>query len=74
MQRDDANAPSGRYVVLYEGQGQMDFDFQASIVHEEPGRMLIDVLANQTTGIFFKILSTNQDNPIHNVRIIMPGL
>ena len=73
MQRDDPNGPSGRYLVLYEGQGQLDFDFSSSIVQEEPGRILIDVLANQTSGILLKILYTNPDDPIRNVRIVMPG-
>ena len=73
MLRDDVHAPSGRFLVLYEGQGDIDFDFNAKVVHKEPWRIEIDVETNRTSGIFMKIMSTDASDPIRNVRVIMPG-
>ena len=65
--------PSGQYVLLYDGKGTINFLFNsASVVSQTPGRMLLNIVP-QATGIFMRILATNPDNPIRNIRLIMPG-
>lgn len=66
--------PAGRYTLLYEGEGEMSFTFDsAKIVNQQPGRMLLDVTP-MDTGIWLKISQTNPQNPIRNLRLILPGL
>jgi len=65
--------PAGQYTLLYEGEGKITFGFDnAKIVSETPGRMLVDVKPNES-GVFLQIRETNPQNPIRNIRFIMPG-
>ena len=65
--------PSGQYVLLYNGQATINFLFgSASVVSQTPGRMVLNVVP-QATGIFIRILATDPNNPIRNIRLIMPG-
>ncbi len=65
--------PAGQYTLLYDGEGKLGFGFDnAKIVSQSPGRMTVDVQPDQT-GVFLRILETNPDNPIRNIRFIMPG-
>ena len=63
--------PSGEYLCLYEGEGEIHFDWDAQIVSQEPGRIVFSV--QQEIGIHMVIESTNPDNYIRNIRVIMPG-
>ncbi len=50
---DDGQAhyPSGKYVLLYDGSGTINFLFgSASVVSQTPGRMLLNIVP-QVTGI-----------------------
>ncbi|MGQ9592432.1 MAG: hypothetical protein ACUVYA_19300, partial [Planctomycetota bacterium] len=64
--------PGGRYAVLYEGEGKLDFRNAARIASEERGRTLIDVDPSKGT-IFIRLLETKPENPLHAIRIIPPG-
>ncbi len=65
--------PSGKYVLLYDGQGTINFLFgSASVVSQTPGRTVLNVVP-KPTGIFIRILATEPKNPMHNIRLIMPG-
>jgi hypothetical protein len=66
--------PSGQYTLLYDGEGSLGFSYydNAQIVSQEPGRMLVNVTPDNA-GIFLRISETNPDNPIRNIRFIMPG-
>jgi len=64
--------PAGRYVVFYEGQGQLVLRGDAQLVSQSPGRMEFDI--NPTNvGIHVEIRSTDPQDYIRNIRIIMPG-
>ncbi len=64
--------PSGNYTVLYQGKGKIAFQNVTQVVKEEPGRIVVNRDSSQ--GAFFlKILETNPDDYIRNVRVIMPG-
>lgn len=65
--------PSGQYTLLYDGEGKLGFGFDnAKIISQSPGRMTVEVKPDQT-GVFLRLLETNPNNPIRNIRFIMPG-
>jgi hypothetical protein len=68
----DGRYPAGRYVCLYEGEGTIEFGFDAKVVSKGPGRMELEVIPSEG-GIFMTIKATNPADPIRNVRVIMPG-
>ena len=73
MMIDSPHFPAGRYTLLYEGEGELGFSFDnAKIVKQTPGRMEVDVTPDGA-GIFLQIRKTNPQNPIRNIRFIMPG-
>jgi hypothetical protein len=79
----------GRYVVLYDGDGVLDFGMDASVMVRRRGR--IDVAFRPTcnpacwfdtpgwqpyctdNGFYIRVLQTSPTNPVRNIRIIMPG-
>lgn len=66
------NYPSGRYVLLYEGQGQLNLRGDAQVVSQSPGHMEVDVTPSNV-GIQFEVLATDPSDYIRNIRFIMPG-
>ena len=72
---DDAAAdfPTGNYTLFYDGSGTIEFDLNtATIVSQSPGQMVVNVPAGQI-GIFLKLTQTDPNNPLRNIRFIMPG-
>jgi hypothetical protein len=65
--------PAGDYTVLYDGEGELSFDFASSVISSQPGRMIIRVLNTTGDGVFMRIIRSNESNHIRNIRIIMPG-
>jgi hypothetical protein len=63
--------PSGQYVVLYDGEGELSVN-NAQIAENKPGRMLLNVDASRG-GFFLVLRKTNPQNYIRNIRVIMPG-
>jgi len=63
--------PPGRYVVLYDGEGEMNYTAGAHLVQSTPGRDVLEV--SSTSGIELDIVATNPSNYIRNIRVIMPG-
>jgi len=64
--------PAGRYVCLYEGDGEIRFGFDAREVERTPGRIVLDVTPSNA-GILMRVLRSNPENHIRNVRVYMPG-
>jgi hypothetical protein len=71
-------APAGRYHVLYDGKGDIRFDYMGSnrqVV--EAGHLTIDVKPLPKTtylhGLEVFITRVDETDPIRNIRIIMPG-
>ncbi|MFA6286164.1 MAG: hypothetical protein WC661_02170 [Opitutaceae bacterium] len=65
--------PSGRYTILYEGKGTFDVTHAAKVVDaSKPGRIIIDVDASKG-GIHLRLLTTDPQNYIRNIRVIKPG-
>ncbi|GIL67805.1 hypothetical protein Vafri_21080 [Volvox africanus] len=76
----------GRYVVLYDGDGHLDFEFNAKVSSRAKGRMEIifkptaDLVCAATgaaycgdNGIHLVLSATNPDNPLRNIRIVPSG-
>ncbi len=64
--------PSGQYAVFYDGDGQLDVWGAASVVSRAPGRLTIQVDAAQG-GFFLKLLATDPQNYVRNIRVVLPG-
>lgn len=65
--------PSGEYVVLYDGEGTLAYEYAATKVSSAPGRDVLSVDSSKG-GFGVSIATTNPANYVRNVRVIMPGL
>lgn len=69
--------PEGRYTVLYDGEGTIVYGNYAQLVSRSPGRDLIDIkftgVAVRLERMDLSITVNNVNNPIKNIRIVMPG-
>ncbi|MEH6456949.1 MAG: hypothetical protein V7749_11535, partial [Cocleimonas sp.] len=70
-----AALPKGDYSVLYEGEGQIDYQQNANLVSRIPGEDTInfDARADGFMTAVAQIVKSNPDKPLKNIRIIMPG-
>ncbi len=73
----NGHAPTGDYVCLYDGEGMIDFRFNAEIISRAPGRIVFHFDSETNTqlsgGTFLTLRSTNPTNYVRNIRVIMPG-
>lgn len=74
MYRGLEQYPGGRYVVLYEGEGEIEYRFDAKKDETAStlGREVIDVTPSNA-GIWLRILSTDPNNTgdyLRNIRVI----
>ncbi len=66
----EGHYPSGEYLCLYDGQGDVEVGMDAVATDVQPGRIVFRVDNPSNGGIFLKIASTpNPANPVHNIRI-----
>jgi hypothetical protein len=63
--------PAGRYTVFYQGRGKLDVGGSARKVEEAPGKMVIE--ASGRESIFLRLLETDPNDYVRNIRVIMPG-
>ena len=56
-------------MCLYEGEGELHFEWDAQVVSEEPGRIVLNVQPER--GIHMVIGQTNLENHVRNIRVIM---
>jgi hypothetical protein len=64
--------PVGKYVVLYDGEGDLDVWGDASVVSKSPGRMEINV--THGADIFtLDIKTSTLGNHVRNMRVLLPG-
>ena len=66
--------PAGTYVVLYDGEGTLQYARAATLdaAQSRPGRHVLQVDPSKG-GIALYITATTLGNPIRNIRVIMPG-
>ena len=64
--------PEGEYILLYDGTGRININFDGRIVREEPGRIVIDMQHNgNIMGLY--ILESQRGDHIRNMRLYLPG-
>jgi hypothetical protein len=64
--------PKGKYLLTYDGEGSLQFKWQVSAHRKDKGSYVLDVLPDEA-GIEVRIIETNPNNPIRNMRLMMPG-
>lgn len=65
--------PTGHYVVLYQGQGTLNFQFDATLVSTSTGRDIINVATPTGEGFLFEITSTDPNhngNYLRNIQVV----
>jgi hypothetical protein len=63
--------PIGEYVCLYEGEGRIEFNGIERIISRQPGRIVFEPKGRD--AFFLQLRATDPDNPVRNIRVIMPG-
>ncbi len=63
--------PAGEYLLLHEGTGAFDIQWDATVTATEPGRLTLDVTPDE--GIYLKLIDTDQADPVRDIRLVMPG-
>lgn len=66
------NYPTGDYVILYEGEGTMDYSLGgAEVVSQSPGRDVVRV--EEGDSLYLYITAVEPANYLRNIRAILPG-
>lgn len=67
--------PEGTYTVLYEGEGDIQYMNDATLVEHKPGYDTINIAAGQDGVLNASLLITrsNPQNYLRNIRILPPG-
>jgi hypothetical protein len=68
----NGNYPAGQYIVLYEGQGTLNYGSDAALVRRSPGRDVITV-SPSNKGIDLRIVATDPHhtgNYLRNIRVV----
>jgi hypothetical protein len=64
----------GRYVLLYDGDGELDFPaLPGGVASRTAGRIELDIQATPERAIFVSITRSSRLNHLRNVRLILPG-
>jgi hypothetical protein len=63
--------PGGRYVILWDGDGDLQLRDDAVLVSRNGNRIEADVRPRY--GIQLRIIRTNPSDPVRNIRVLMPG-
>jgi hypothetical protein len=68
-------APSGKYVVRYDGAGTITYSGVAKKVAAEstPGRDVVQLTNSASGGFFLTITATTPGNYLRNIRVYPPG-
>lgn len=71
---DGAVAPAGRYVVLYDGGGTMEYwaGARRDDAASTPGRDVVE-LDPTAGGIGINVTAVDASDPLRNIRVLMPG-
>jgi hypothetical protein len=64
--------PPGRYVCTYDGDGTIEFGYDAKAVSRSGRRIELDVSPTDR-GIYLRIDRSNPSNPVRNVKVWLPG-
>ncbi len=66
--------PAGQYTVLWEGDGELVFWGTYQNLHKTEDHRIVFDFPNPKGGVVeLKITYSNINDPIHNIRVLMPG-
>lgn len=63
--------PAGKYLCLFDGEGELDFQGNGKVTKRELGRIELDV--SDKEQLLLHLRKTNAANPVRNLRLLMPG-
>lgn len=66
-----ARYPAGRYIVSYDGEGELFFGLDAAIAGRRGRDLVVEV--KPRASVLLKILATNRADPVRNIRMYLPG-
>lgn len=69
---DGGHYPSGDWTVVWDGEGRLEFS-KGKILTTSTGKLTVKIDANGG-GFFLRIRETKPENPIRNIRVLMPGI
>ncbi|MCU0913468.1 MAG: hypothetical protein MUC88_02760 [Planctomycetes bacterium] len=72
LSRPKLGYPAGIYTCVYEGRGKIQFAYRTKVVEETPGRIRVQVNADQDL-LTLRITETDPADPVRNIRVILPG-
>jgi hypothetical protein len=72
LSRPKLGYPAGIYTCLYDGRGRIEFAYGTEIVEREPGRIRVQVNADQNI-LTLRLVETDPADPVRNIRVILPG-
>lgn len=64
--------PAGRYVLTFDGEGDLAVEWDAAVVSKSPGRWVLE-LTPSSNGIHLMIRGTQPSNPLRNLRLVRVG-
>ena len=70
--------PEGQYTVLYDGEGQLDYQSKGGdvrLVHSAPGKDIIDIRSGPDRFIQVALIIKRSEpqNYLRNIRVLLPG-
>ncbi len=65
----EGHYPGGKYLVLWDGDGDLEVSFDATATLVTPGRIEMDVNPSDA-GILLRVIRTEPSNPARNIRVI----
>lgn len=71
---ENGRYPAGKYIVSYQGEGTIDYDFDAKLVSRAPGEDIIEIKKPTDAGILLKIVRTDPNrngNYIRNIQVVL---
>ncbi len=68
---DGGHYPSGNWTVLWEGEGKIELS-KGKVVSSASGKIVANIEA-KGGAIFLRLRETKPENPVRNIRVIMPG-
>ena len=64
--------PAGQYICTWDGDGDVEMDFDARVVTKRKNRIVAQVKPSNL-GIYLRIDKSNPNDPVRNVRVWLPG-
>lgn len=61
--------PGGQYVFLYDGEGEITFQYDAAVISATPGRIVLNVTPSNA-GILVKVKKSTSGNHVRNIRLV----